>query len=56
VLQTRECVSTPSPSIIFIFGLVVMSIKKFGGASQMVVDQTFEEGAWLCFQNYLFTL
>jgi hypothetical protein len=35
VLQVRERATIPSPSIVFIFGLVVESIKEFGGASRM---------------------
>jgi hypothetical protein len=33
VLQVRECTPTPSPFIIFTFGLVVDFIKEFIGAS-----------------------
>jgi len=33
VLQARECTPTPSPSIVFTFGLVVESIKEFENVS-----------------------
>jgi hypothetical protein len=33
VLQAKECTQTPSPSIIFFFGLAVEAIKEFKGAS-----------------------
>jgi hypothetical protein len=32
VLRAREHASTPSPSVVFFFGLVVESIKELGGA------------------------
>jgi hypothetical protein len=35
MLRARERTRTPYPSIVFTFGLVVESIKKFGGASTM---------------------
>jgi hypothetical protein len=31
VLRARECAPTPSPSIVITFGLIVESIKEFGG-------------------------
>jgi hypothetical protein len=36
MLQAKECVSTPFPSIVFTFGFVVESIKEFGGALKNV--------------------
>jgi hypothetical protein len=33
VLRARECVETPSPFVVFAFGLVVESIKELRGAS-----------------------
>jgi len=33
MLRAKKCTPTPYPSIVFIFGLVVESIKKFGGVS-----------------------
>jgi hypothetical protein len=33
VLRTKECAPTPSPSIVFIFGVTVKSIKELGDAS-----------------------
>jgi hypothetical protein len=37
VLRARECALTPSPSIIFTFGLAVESIKELGGASHGII-------------------
>jgi hypothetical protein len=37
VLWAKEHTSTPYPSIVFIFGFVVKSIKEFGGASTFVI-------------------
>jgi hypothetical protein len=34
VLWTRDCASTPSPSVVFSFRLVVESIKELEGASK----------------------
>jgi hypothetical protein len=36
MLQVKECTLTPSPFIIFTFGLVVEFIKGFGGVSQFM--------------------
>jgi hypothetical protein len=36
MLQVKECVPTPFPSIVFTFGFVVESIKEFGGVSKNV--------------------
>jgi len=36
MLQTRECTQTPFPFVIFTFGLIVESIKGFGGVSQFM--------------------
>jgi hypothetical protein len=33
VLRVKELAPTPSPSVVFTFGLVVESIKELGGAS-----------------------
>ncbi len=33
MLRVRECVPTLSPFVVFTFGLIVESIKEFGGAS-----------------------
>jgi hypothetical protein len=35
VLRARECTPTPYPFVVFTFGLVVESIKEFGGASSI---------------------
>jgi hypothetical protein len=39
VLQTRECALTPSPFVVFTFGLVVESIEELGGASMVVLQK-----------------
>jgi hypothetical protein len=39
VLRTKERAPTPSPSIVFTFGLAIESIKELGGASQCVSCQ-----------------
>jgi len=36
MLQAREHTPTPSPSVVFTFGIIVESIKELGGASQMM--------------------
>jgi hypothetical protein len=33
VLRIKECTPTSYPSVVFTFGLIVESIKEFGGAS-----------------------
>jgi hypothetical protein len=33
VLRARECTPTPSPSVVFTFGLVFESIEELGGVS-----------------------
>jgi len=38
VPRVREHAPTPSPFVVFFFGLAVESIKELGGASQMVVE------------------
>jgi hypothetical protein len=49
MLQVKECAQTPSPSIVFIFGLVVESIKELGGVSSLVLYMNFyiEQPLWL---------
>jgi hypothetical protein len=42
MLQAKEHAPTPSPSIVFIFGLVVESIKELGGVSKMVYQTKWE--------------
>jgi hypothetical protein len=36
MLPVRECAPTPSPSVVFLFGLAVESIKELGGASHIL--------------------
>jgi hypothetical protein len=36
MLQAKEHTPTPSPSVVFTFGIIVESIKELGGASQMM--------------------
>jgi hypothetical protein len=47
MLQVKECTPTPSPFIIFTFGLVVESIKGFRGVSQFM-----ERWAITCVAKY----
>jgi hypothetical protein len=39
MLQAKKHAPTPSPSIVFTFGLVVESIKELGGASTILCLQ-----------------
>jgi hypothetical protein len=41
VLQAKERTQTPFPSDVFTFGLVVESIKEFGGASIRKKSKSF---------------
>jgi hypothetical protein len=41
MLRAKECASTPSPSIVFTFGLAIESIKEFGGASNKFIKIKF---------------
>jgi hypothetical protein len=40
MLQAKECPPTPSPFIVFTFGLAIESIKEFGGASRKMKKKT----------------
>jgi hypothetical protein len=43
VLQTKEHAPTPSPSIVFTFGLAVESIKELGGVLvEVIVNRDLE--------------
>ncbi len=37
VLRAKERAPTPSPSIVFIFGFIIESIKELGGASSIII-------------------
>jgi len=39
MLQAKECAPTPSPFVVFTFGLIVESIKELGGASMVVLQR-----------------
>jgi hypothetical protein len=38
MLRAKECTPIFFPSFVFTFGLVVESIKEFGGASQLIME------------------
>ncbi len=41
VLRTRECAPTPSPFVVFTFGLIIESIKELRGASPFIYNEFF---------------
>ncbi len=42
MLRASEHVATPSPSVIFTFGLIVESIKELGGASLILIQHDIQ--------------
>jgi hypothetical protein len=44
MLRTKERTPTPFPFVVFTFGLIVESIKEFGGASTNFIFSKFVKG------------